>query len=34
MSDANIYVCQHCLLEELGPETIGVMKAIKDRLDP
>ncbi|KAF4822364.1 D-lactate dehydrogenase [Colletotrichum tropicale] len=24
----------HCLLEELGSDTIGVMKAIKDRLDP
>ncbi|KAL4415185.1 hypothetical protein CABS03_02392 [Colletotrichum abscissum] len=25
---------KHCLLEELGSDTIGVMKAIKDRLDP
>ncbi|KNB19430.1 hypothetical protein FOXG_16713 [Fusarium oxysporum f. sp. lycopersici 4287] len=25
---------KHCLLEELGPDTIGVMKAIKGRLDP
>ncbi|KAK1528172.1 hypothetical protein CPAR01_12730 [Colletotrichum paranaense] len=25
---------KHCLLEELGSDTIGVMKAIKGRLDP
>ncbi|RFU79221.1 d-lactate dehydrogenase cytochrome [Trichoderma arundinaceum] len=25
---------KHCLLKELGPPTIGVMKALKDTLDP
>ncbi|CAM1508624.1 Fc.00g054720.m01.CDS01 [Cosmosporella sp. VM-42] len=25
---------KHCLMKELGPETIGVMKALKETLDP
>lgn len=25
---------QHCLLKEVGPDTISVMKALKESLDP
>lgn len=32
--DADTVITKHCLLKELGPSAIGVMKAMKDTLDP